>query len=278
MGFHGHTARKRFGQHWLKDEVVLRKIIEAANLQSKDRVLEVGPGRGALTAKLLDSKAAAIHAIEIDRDLVVGLQERFSNQSRFTLKEGDVLSMPLQFPDGLVANKVVANIPYNITGPLLERLVGRLGAPIEITYEKLILLLQKEVADRILAKPGQSNFSALTVRLHFLASSNCVCDVPPKCFQPSPKVHSQVIELEPIKPEERLDDKLAKGVDALLRTAFLSRRKMLRNSLRGLKSFNELSVSAEASGIRLNKRPQELSPAEWLILAKSFNQINNVAK
>ena len=92
MSFSGHTARKRFGQHWLKDASVLEQILAAADLGPEDRVLEVGPGRGALTKRLLASSAAAIHAVELDRDLVVGLKQRFSNQPRFTLQEGDVLA------------------------------------------------------------------------------------------------------------------------------------------------------------------------------------------
>ena len=120
MSFHGHTARKRFGQHWLRDAAVLDRILEAADLQPQDRVLEVGPGRGALTDRLLASSAAAVHAVELDRDLVTGLQQRFENQPRFSLTQGDVLEVPLLLPDACPAGKVVANIPYNITGPLLD--------------------------------------------------------------------------------------------------------------------------------------------------------------
>ena len=121
MSFSGHTARKRFGQHWLRDERVLDQILEASDLQAADRVLEVGPGRGALTERLLRSQAAAVHAVELDRDLVAGLRDRFGSDSRFSLCEGDVLDVPLTLPDNADATKVVANIPYNITGPLLDR-------------------------------------------------------------------------------------------------------------------------------------------------------------
>ena len=95
MSFSGHTARKRFGQHWLRDAAVLDRILEAAELQPQDRVLEVGPGRGALTERLLASSAAAVHAVELDRDLVAGLQQRFDDQPRFSLSEGDVVEVPL---------------------------------------------------------------------------------------------------------------------------------------------------------------------------------------
>ena len=137
MSFGGHTARKRFGQHWLRDERVLDSIRGAAELQDDDRVLEVGPGRGALTARLR-SPAAAVHAVELDRDLVAGLKERLvpfvtgrcSGHSRSLTADAEVM----------------ANIPYNITGPLLERLIGRLDRPVDPPYGSLVLLVQQEVA------------------------------------------------------------------------------------------------------------------------------------
>ena len=146
MSFTGHTARKRFGQHWLRDAAVLDRILEAAELQPQDRVLEVGPGRGALTERLLASPAAAVHAVELDRDLVAGLRQRFDDQPRFSMTQGDVLEVPLLLPDARPAGKVVANIPYNITGPLLERLIGRLDRPVDPPYQRLVLLVQQEVA------------------------------------------------------------------------------------------------------------------------------------
>ena len=130
MSFSGHNPRKRFGQHWLRDASVLQHIVDAAELGSDDRVLEVGPGRGALTERLLASPSAAVHAVELDRDLVSGLQQRFGSENRFSLLQGDVLQVPLHLPNGSLASKVVANIPYNITGPLLDRLIGRLDRPV----------------------------------------------------------------------------------------------------------------------------------------------------
>ena len=109
-----HTTRKRFGQHWLKDEKILDLIIKAANIGVYDRILEVGPGKGALTRKLLESNAAIVHAIEIDKDLIAILNKKFNSHSNFSLKEGDVLASSLIPPDGISTNKVVANIPYNI--------------------------------------------------------------------------------------------------------------------------------------------------------------------
>ena len=276
MVFSGHHARKRFAQHWLIDADVLDQILDAADVQPDDQVLEVGPGRGSLTERLLASPAMAVHAIELDRDLVAGLSQRFGDQPRFTLLQGDVLSVPLNFPDGTFASKVVANIPYNITVPLLERLVGRLDRPVEMPYQRLVLLVQKEVAERIRARPGQSCFSALSVRLQLLARCSSVCPVPPRCFKPSPKVQSEVIALEPLEPGQRLETRLAIRVEALLRQAFLARRKMLRNTLAGLRPAAELQALAEGIGISLQQRPQELSPAHWVELAKGLNRADDV--
>ena len=266
-----HIPRKRFGQHWLKDQGVLDQIVKAAKLSSDDCVLEVGPGKGALTEKLIESQARFIQAIELDRDLIVGLKRRFSYQQKFSLREGDVLSAPLEAENGLTINKVVANIPYNITGPLLERLLGRLDRPSKTTYKRLILLLQKEVADRILASPGQSNFSALSVRVQLMAKCNHVCSVSPNSFKPPPKVDSTVIAIEPFSRSQCLESSTAIRVEELLRKAFSSRRKKLRNTLVGLISLDKLAPLAREAGINLNQRPQEISPGAWVQLAKGLN-------
>ena len=278
MSFAGHRTRKRFGQHWLRDDSVLEKIVAAAELSNSDRVLEIGPGRGALTEKLLKSRAELVHCIEVDLDLIAGLKKRFAENSRFTLREGDALSVPLVHPDGLPVNKVVANIPYNITSPLLERLIGRLGRAVEHHYEKLVLLLQKEVADRILSLPGQSSFSAMSVRLQLLANCRSVCDVPPNSFSPPPKVHSKVIILEPFSSTESLGFELGTRVESLVRTAFLSRRKKLRNTLIALMPLNELETLAHGQGISLDQRPQEIAPDKWVQLAKSLKNGSEIKK
>ena len=271
MSFAGHSARKRFGQHWLRDERILDRILEAAELAPGDRVLEVGPGRGALTDRLLSSPAALVHAVELDRDLVAGLKERFSSRQQFSLCEGDVLEVPLTLPDGFPASKVVANIPYNITGPLLDRLIGRLDRPVDPPYQRLVLLVQKEVAERIRARPGHTSFSALSVRLQLLARCESVCPVPPRCFQPPPKVQSEVIRLDPLPAEQRPDPELCRSVERLLKQAFLARRKMLRNTLSAVRPPQELKQLALDAGIDLQQRPQDVDPQNWVALARGLN-------
>ena len=267
MSFAAHRVRKRFGQHWLIDQGVLDRIVVAAGLVSGDRVLEVGPGRGSLTERLLASPAEAVLAVELDRDLVVGLQGRFSDEPRFSLTSGDVLAVDLP-----AANKVVANIPYNITGPLLERLVGRLDRPVARPYERLVLLVQREVGERIRCLPGSSAYSALSVRMQLMARCELVCAVPPRCFQPPPKVHSEVILIEPLGADQQLEPGVARTVEMLLKRCFGARRKMLRNTLAGLLPEPQLAALAAAAGIGMLQRPQEIAPGAWVVLAGSLNQ------
>ena len=268
-----HIPRKRFGQHWLKDQDVLDQIVNAANLNSDDCILEVGPGKGALTEKLIESKAKFIQAIELDRDLVVGLNKRFSHHNKFNLKEGDVLSVPLVSANGLIINKVVANIPYNITGPLIKRLIGKLCKAPENKYETLVLLMQKEVAQRIIALPGDSNFSALSVRTQLLAKCRSVCDVPSKCFQPAPKVESRVVLIKPFLNLDKQFYEIGGFLENLLKLAFSGRRKKLRNTIGSFVTSNDLIKEFLAfRGISLDQRPQEISPANWFALAKALKE------
>tara|TARA_Y100001968_G_scaffold333676_1_gene398263 strand:- start:525 stop:1358 length:834 start_codon:yes stop_codon:yes gene_type:complete len=277
MNFRKHSPRKRFGQHWLVDQTILERIIQAAELKEGDRVLEVGPGKGVLTKKLLESRASAVHAIELDRDLVQDLKKLFIDYPNFSLKEGDILTAPLTTQGGLASNKVVANIPYNITGPLLLRLLGSLSSPIKNKFELLILLLQKEVSDRILAFPGSSNFGALSVRMQLLANCKSICDVPPSCFDPSPKVQSSVIAIEPSNIPYELNPKVASNLELLLNCSFSSRRKKLRNTLGSIADSTFMYSLASKVGFDLNQRPQELSPDTWLLMAKEWNNVDKIS-
>ncbi|MFM7648545.1 MAG: 16S rRNA (adenine(1518)-N(6)/adenine(1519)-N(6))-dimethyltransferase RsmA [Cyanobium sp.] len=272
MTFSAHRARKRFGQHWLMDQAVLDRIVAAAEIEPGESLLEIGPGRGALSERLLASPASGVAAVELDRDLLQGLQQRFAAEPRFALVAGDALEVPLP-----QAEKVVANIPYNITGPLLERLVGRLDRPVSPPYRRLVLLVQQEVGERIRCAPGSSAYSALSVRMQLLGACRAVCPVPPRCFQPPPKVHSEVIAIDPLPEQRRLEPALARRVEQLLRRCFAARRKMLRNTLAGLLPPEALAEQATAAGFSLEQRPQELAPAAWVALAAGLNRCSPAA-
>lgn len=277
MASAGPRARKRFGQHWLVDDTVLDRIVAAAELGPQDRVLEVGPGRGALSERLLASPLQALVAVELDRDLVAALRGRFGGDRRFHLLEGDALEVPLQAPGVAPPTKVVANIPYNITGPLLERLVGRLDRPVLPPYERLVLLVQQEVGERIRAAAGSSACSALSVRMQLLARCRGICPVPPRCFQPPPQVMSELILLEPLPAEQLLPAATARRLEGLLRRCYASRRKMLRNTLAGLLPALELEALCGQAGVVLSQRPQELTPAQWVALATGLNRLSSAA-
>src|SRR4028119_1761302 len=201
-------ARKQFAQHWLRSEKALNKIVAAAQLQEGDRVLEIGPGTGILTRQLLP-EAQSVIAVEIDRDLCELLAKKLGSTDNFLLLQGDFLSLDLDTqlassPAFQKPNKVVANIPYNITGPILEKLLGTIAQPAPEPFDLIVLLVQKEVAERLCAKPGSRDFGGLSVRVQYLAACEFICDVPARAFSPPPKVDSAVVRLQP-----RLVDPLA---------------------------------------------------------------------
>ncbi len=274
MNTKNYYQKKRFGQHWLVNNLILERIKEVAELEEKDFILEIGPGRGALTSKLLDSKINRLHAVELDKDLIDHLNNKFKNDNKFSLQQGDILSTNLETINKKIT-KVIANIPYNITGPILDLFIGRLGVISENNYEKIIFLMQKDVVDRILSKDGNTNAGALSVRMQLISNIRRICDVPPSSFNPPPKVFSSLVVFEPLRPELRLDIKLEKYLDKLLRISFNSRRKMIKNTLNSIFSEDEIREIAESSKISFNSRPQDISINKWIKLAESCIKITN---
>ena len=272
MDFKNYHQKKRFGQHWLVNKQILERIKDVAKLEEEDFILEIGPGRGALTSKLLDSKISRLHAIELDKDLIDFLNNKFKNDKKFSLQQGDILSTNLDSINNKIT-KVIANIPYNITGPILDIFIGRLGVIKKINYKKIIFLMQKEVVDRILSKEGENNMGAMSVRIQLISNVKKICDVSPSSFSPSPKVYSSLVVFEPFKPEIRLDIKLEKYIDKLLRVSFNSRRKMLRNTLNSILSNEEINVLSESSKICFDLRPQDISIDQWIKLAENCIKI-----
>ncbi len=274
MDFKNYHQKKRFGQHWLVNKQILERIKDVAKLEEEDFILEIGPGRGALTSKLLDSKISRLHAIELDKDLIDFLNNKFKNDKKFSLQQGDILSTNLDSINNKIT-KVIANIPYNITGPILDIFIGRLGVIKKNNYKKIIFLMQKEVVDRILSKEGENNTGAMSVRIQLMSNVKKICDVSPSSFSPSPKVYSSLVVFEPFKPEIRLDIKLEKYIDKLLRVSFNSRRKMLRNSLNSILSSEQINQLSKSSEICFNLRPQDLSIDKWIKLAEGCIKIKN---
>lgn len=254
-------TRKRFAQHWLKSEAILDQIIAASNLCQDDVVLEIGPGTGILTSRLL-AKVSAVIAVELDRDLCVKLSKRFNNQDNFHLLEGDILQLDYHnYP----INKVVANIPYNITGPILAKLLGTISQPARENYDLIVLLVQKEVADRLLAQPGTKAFGGLSVRIQYLADCRLVCQVPAKAFYPPPKVDSAVVSISPRTFPLVADNPQHLGT--ILQLGFANRRKMLRNNLKSLVEVDQLSEILTTLQLNPQARAEELSLSNWIQLS-----------
>lgn len=265
------TPRKQFAQHWLKSEKALDKIVKAANL-SGSRVLEIGPGTGILTRRLL-AEAESVVAVEIDRDLCQRLAKQLGKVDNFLLLQGDILEMDLDnqlvvFTKFQNPNKVVANIPYNITGPILQKLLGTISVPAAKPFDSIVLLVQKEVAQRLYAKPGSRAFGALSVRVQYLAECELICDVPARDFVPPPKVDSAVVRLVP-----RLIETPAvnpRHLESLVKLGFGSKRKMLRNNLKATVDLDKFVELLEELQINPESRAEDLSVEQWVNLSNNM--------
>ncbi len=249
-----NRARKRFGQHFLHDPTVLARIVDSVHPLAADHLLEIGPGRGALTTHLL-GRVAHLDAVEIDRDLAASLRDRWPGA--LTLHEGDALEFDFT---ALAAARgarlrVVGNLPYNISTPLLFRFVAQRAAIADLT-----LMLQKEVTDRMVAAPGTADYGRLTVMLAPWFDITRLFDVGPGAFQPPPRVWSAVAHLT-VLPQPRFV--VPDGFAELVARAFSQRRKTLRNSLRGLisdQAWQQLDIDPGA-------RPETLSAPQFAALA-----------
>jgi 16S rRNA (adenine1518-N6/adenine1519-N6)-dimethyltransferase len=253
-------AKRRLGQHFLADPRILARIADTLDAGPHDTVLEIGPGRGGLTAELIKSSGQVV-AIEKDRDLVGPLKERFPS---IEIVAADALEIDWH---ALVGGPylLAGNIPYNITSPLLDK---ALTPPLPV---RIVFLVQKEVADRVTAAPGTSAYGALTVGIQAVASAERVFTIPAGAFQPRPKIDSAVLRLEPLKqplvgPAER------EGFRALVVGLFGFRRKQL---LRGIRELTEWSPAGVTEllrdvGIGETVRPEVLSPSDFVRLYRGL--------
>ncbi|MCE3000662.1 MAG: 16S rRNA (adenine(1518)-N(6)/adenine(1519)-N(6))-dimethyltransferase RsmA [Betaproteobacteria bacterium] len=252
-GRQGHVARKRFGQNFLVDDGVIAAIVAAVAPRRSDTVIEIGPGLGALTAPLLD-RLDHLHVAEIDRDLIARLRRQWP-PDRLTVHEGDVLELDVSaLGNGL---RVVGNLPYNISSPLLFHLAGHAAH-----IRDIHVMLQKEVVERIVAAPGDSAFSRLSVMLQYRFAMELLFEVPPEAFDPAPQVDSAVVRLIPhaALPHPARDEAVFARV---VSQAFSQRRKTLRNTLKGVAD----AALLERLGIDPGARAQELSVADFVRLA-----------
>jgi 16S rRNA (adenine1518-N6/adenine1519-N6)-dimethyltransferase len=255
-----HLARKRFGQHFLVDQQIIADIVDLLAVRRDDLLVEIGPGLGALTNPLL-TRLDHLQVVEIDRDIIARLRQGFSPE-KLTVHSGDALV----FDFGQLARdagaglRVVGNLPYNISTPLLFHLAGFAHRVRDMHF-----MLQKEVVERMVAVPGSSEFGRLSVMLQYRFVMDRLLDVPPEAFNPAPKVHSAVVRLIP-RPAAELSAHDEKQFAALVSAAFAQRRKMLRNSLRGFLDDARLA----ALGVSPTCRAEDLSVDDYIRLVNGL--------
>jgi 16S rRNA (adenine1518-N6/adenine1519-N6)-dimethyltransferase len=260
-------VRKRFGQHFLHDRGVIRRIIDAVSPADGDRIVEIGPGRGAMTWDLLQ-RARSLDVIEIDRDLAQSLKDDARAAQGLRVHVEDALHTDfMQLRAKGAALRIVGNLPYNISTPLLFRLLAQRGAIADMHF-----MLQKEVVDRMTAEPSNRTYGRLTVMLAAVADVEKLFDVGPGAFQPKPKVWSAIVRLRP-----SLEPRFDIGADGVLRTlvtaAFSHRRKILSNGLKGFLTPEEI----ESCGIDSQLRPEALAPAQFGLLAAHYSRLYSKA-
>lgn len=265
--------QKRFGQNFLIDTHVLEKIIAASQISKDDFVLEIGPGIGTMTQYLAEY-AREVAAVEIDNTLIPILKDTLKDWDNVTVINDDILKVDIRKlaleKNGGKPIKVVANLPYYITTPIIMGLFEN-----QVPIDSITIMVQKEVADRMQVGPGTKDYGALSLAVQYYAKPEIVANVPPNCFMPRPKVGSAVIRLERYEkpPVEVSNEKL---MFRIIRASFNQRRKTLVN---GLKNSQELSYSREEieevlneCGIPLNIRGEALTLAEFASLANAFDK------
>lgn len=258
-----HRARKRFGQNFLHDAGVIHRILRAIHAREGQRLLEIGPGQGALTEGLLGS-GARLDVIELDQDLIPLLKLKFGLESRFSLHRGDALKFDFA---SLVESgeklRVVGNLPYNISTPLIFHLLEH--APV---IEDMHFMLQKEVVERLAATPGGGDWGRLSIMVQYHCRVEHLFNVGPGAFNPPPKVDSAIVRLTPFAepPHPARDPKL---LERVVREAFNQRRKTLRNTLKPLLSVEDI----EAAEVDPTLRPEQLDLAAFVRLANQLAEL-----
>lgn len=254
----GHRPRKRFGQHFLTDPGVIYEIVRTIRPSGNDIVVEIGPGLAAITAPLL-AGAGSMHAIELDRDLAAQLRQRFQDEPKLTIHEADALRFDFStLGDDL---RIVGNLPYNISTPLLFHLLDYRAHIADMHF-----MLQKEVVARMAAPPGSKAYGRLGIMLGCYFDIEALFDVDRQAFDPPPDVTSAIVRLTPL-PEGTYDVRDAAKLSRLVATAFSQRRKTVRNALR--KVADEALL--ESVGIDPSLRPEAIAIAEYVRLANTLD-------
>ncbi len=262
-----HRARKRFGQNFLHDAGVIHRILRAISAKDSERLVEIGPGQGAITEGLIDT-GAQVDVVELDQDLIPLLKLRFGLKPNFALHSGDALKFDfatLGSPEQPL--RVVGNLPYNISTPLIFHLLSFSGIIRDMHF-----MLQKEVVERMAASPGGGDWGRLSIMVQYYCRVDYLFTVGPGAFNPAPKVDSAIVRLTP-HTELPHPAKDAALLEILVREAFNQRRKTLRNTLKSLLSADDIAACDIDPGLR----PEQLSLANFVALANRLHTLQNAA-
>jgi 16S rRNA (adenine1518-N6/adenine1519-N6)-dimethyltransferase len=255
-----HKTRKRFGQHFLHDQNVIEAILRAIDPRPGENMLEIGPGQGALTYPLLQ-RCDRLIAIELDRDLVPVLTRQATKYGKLEIINADILEFELSSIPGYKTFRVVGNLPYNISTPLMFHLLESVKQ-----IQDMHFMVQKEVALRIVANPGEANYGRLSVMLQYQCKCQYLLDVGPESFTPPPKVDSAVIRLIPFSsPQHDIGD--YGHFSSIVQAAFSQRRKTISNSLKSVLDRKTIIACEIGPGLRA----ENLSVADFARLSRAFN-------
>ena len=261
------SANKNLGQNFLVDDETVLGIVNTANISKDDLVIEIGPGLGTLTKELLE-RAGQVTCIELDKRMIEILQDRFSMYNNFELINNDVLKVNLKeiIKKANMANtKIVANLPYYITTPIIMKLLEE-----RLEIETITVMIQKEVADRLITKPGTGDTGAITYAIHYYSEPKRVLEVPNTAFIPEPKVNSNVIQLKILEePKVKVEDE--EKLFDLIKTAFMQKRKTLVNGLANSNKYGtkeQIEQALTNLNIDLKIRPEKLALEQFAELSR----------
>ena len=273
MNKYNINANKNLGQNFLIDEDVINKIVQAAEIDKNDIVIEIGPGLGTLTSKLLE-KARKVIAIELDKKMITVLTDRFSLYHNFLIIEDDVLKVDL---NKLIEEqnierskvKIVANLPYYITTPIIMKLLEE-----KLNIQSITVMIQKEVADRLTEMPGGKNTGAITYCVYYYAEAQQILLVPNTSFIPAPKVNSEVIKLN-IRKEPPIKVEKEQEFFKIIKASFMQRRKTLINGLSnaGISSKERIREILNSLGISENTRGESLTIEQFAQITNELTKI-----
>ena len=267
------TANKNLGQNFLIDDEAVAGIVDAAEISKDDLAIEIGPGLGTLTKELLE-KAGKVICIELDKRMIEILEDRFSMYENFKVLNDDVLKVDLKkliTEEKIKNTKIVANLPYYITTPIIMKLLED-----RLDIETITVMIQKEVADRLVTKPGTGDTGAITYAIHYYTEPKRVLEVPNTAFIPAPKVNSTVINLRILK-EPKVEISNEQQFFDTIKTAFMQKRKTLVNALA---NSNKYGTKEQIEGIlqelKIDSkiRPEKLSLEQFAQIAEAINKID----